>query len=652
MSTTKSPRLQDKRRRGDDSRSTSQLRTRLRRFSVLQGELAENRQQVLIDRQRLVSAAKRSQKQRNTAKNGEARLMDTFRKYYIGIGNSIPEDLTLAYTKVEEYRNALVAAEIDLAENEQELELAEWKLTEQEEDLYQRDIEELLSDSTLDILDDSTQVSAPAHDLSKNTIEPSPGIQYQVDVQAYRQLKKQFNGLRKGNMAMIDHASNSAKEDAAILQAHVGTADFEQLFSDTLGQMIRSETKLQRSKAQLAHQQHIHIVKYQARSEPSRLNFTRHSSVGISRQAQSEEVLQHPRMSKSHMSYVDEWLLNCLEMNAVNRLCYMAIVQGVVVVQGQPSNHWEESALQFWLSDMSPAMTIWDLEASVVDRPGSDPWAVPEVISLVGTQNKEGFKIHSSNEFGSVWSEAFWPEPTFTPPVGPALRIPLFVIEDLDLPDSERPIECTEVPEKEVSIDGRRDAPTSLKIPAWTVTAPDDDHEIDAEMTASLTQLRVDESLAPRCDSPQSSLEQQQQHTDSKIRDLHGVESVSEATRAHLQAATTTRPASTCYTRHFETGDMAPYSTWRWSPDLHLHRRKGSGADDEVIEADWRELHSVELRRALSDEVLSSAFYERDEKYVKLPSQIAHSILHQRTLCTAKRLLLDEIMDYMLISRT
>ncbi|KAH8727745.1 hypothetical protein GQ44DRAFT_69636 [Phaeosphaeriaceae sp. PMI808] len=327
-----------------------QLHKGIKDLSIQQEQLSEDRKEVLICRERLVSTAKKVRKGRHRTLDSEARLMDALRVYFNSPGQPPPEELTLAYSQVEEARNNLALLEDEYDEIEQELEILEWTLLEKEDDLYQRDLMQLLPDEDSEEQDGNEEQNAQ---LDKFT--PSPSVQYRVAILQHRKLMTRFNGFRKKNMDSIIEDSKVEIDDNYALCEPNGISDFEEGFSNTLNEMIDCEVKVQLLKAQLVPQKTAFTLTRQIRSEPG--DFANHPdrTMQIPARARSDGGLQRPTKSVENASLVEVWLLDCLEKNVTERLLYMGILQkelGFIDEACLEFGYWKERIAEMWPFDM------------------------------------------------------------------------------------------------------------------------------------------------------------------------------------------------------------------------------------------------------------------------------------------------------------
>ncbi|KAF2823154.1 hypothetical protein CC86DRAFT_76668 [Ophiobolus disseminans] len=606
MSTLRLPVVQEAtafsptKKNGGDSGILSQLQTELRMLSTLQEQLSEQRQQVLIDRQRLVSSTKRIQKLRDKAADAEVRLMDTLRRVHNDVDSSTPTELTLVYAEVEERRNDLVAMETRHVGIEQELEVSEWSLTEKEEDLYQRDIENLLSGDYWNIHEESVGETSPEKDFTKVSLEPSAGVQYQVDMLAYRRVRRHFNDLRKGNIDMTDHTSKSAMKDASLPHDHAHVSDIERLFGDALGHMIRLEVKLQSLKLNLFFDERAHNLLYRAHSDPGRDIVSHYEGAYMPRQARSEGGDPRLKETTLHTSNIEGWLFHCLEMNIINKMCYMAIIEHKMMNRAQQRRTFddlEESAFEAWMHDTSEVIPYRETKLSVIDSFFDKPQEDLQILNSAKQQSGNTSPKHVRRNPESVWSGDLGLDLILSPPVEPSLQVPLFSIEDLDLGDSSGS-HHTLGHEEDSSLHGRPHVAQDQLVPEWTVTAPDEEHKPDAQAIVGSNQLETGGPFPPRCDSVHNSGLDRELRIDRASADAPDAPTVAKASDLDLcpfpalDQSTATQPTE--LPKLPETSGVARYTPWTWSPDLRLLFQNGFGVDDEIIEATWQQFTKLD----------------------------------------------------------
>jgi hypothetical protein len=122
------------------------LQKRLDDLASQQGKLVENREQLLVDREAASMAQKRIREQRARSADTEIAFLNILRKHFNKLGRPLPEDLLLAYDEVEKHHLRLRLLEEDNLQAVEDLGSAEWNFIELETELYQYQLEQLLSE--------------------------------------------------------------------------------------------------------------------------------------------------------------------------------------------------------------------------------------------------------------------------------------------------------------------------------------------------------------------------------------------------------------------------------------------------------------------------------------------------------------------------
>jgi hypothetical protein len=127
----------------------SLIRQYLGEMSNTQALLSSTRKELLIERERVKTAAGEVRQKRVNAGNAEARFMNHVREFVNNHLEQLPSTLLEAYDKVRETRDGLGEAEADYLQDEEDLTGAEWMFMNRENRFYQFDINSILSSPQL-----------------------------------------------------------------------------------------------------------------------------------------------------------------------------------------------------------------------------------------------------------------------------------------------------------------------------------------------------------------------------------------------------------------------------------------------------------------------------------------------------------------------
>ncbi|KAH7378347.1 hypothetical protein BKA66DRAFT_467101 [Pyrenochaeta sp. MPI-SDFR-AT-0127] len=332
-----------------------QIQRTLEALSSQQEELAGIRERVLVDREIALSNRKRIREQLIRAGDAEAELMNAFRKLYNGPDISIPADLASAYSAAEEERNKLGYLEDNYLRSEQDLGVSEWNLMELENDLYQYDLQQLISKEILETL------LAPKKNMKKksasdlNSMPPSLAIQYQVATARHDRLLKQFNSLRRvkaGSIDIFDRGDTSRETGSAISEDDEYISG--QFFSEVLSQITDCEVELQHLKAELKPEWSMETLRVQHLSEPTFRKEQDHVSVMSSARARSVSGASTFTDDLPVQNRIKNWLLDCLKKSAIEKTQYLNILGHNFNTPGDLElnfDDWNDRVTHFWPSD-------------------------------------------------------------------------------------------------------------------------------------------------------------------------------------------------------------------------------------------------------------------------------------------------------------
>jgi chromosome segregation ATPase len=124
----------------------ARLQRRLGDLSSQQEKLEEIREQLLIDREATALGRKAIGQQRYRTADSEIAFLDALRKHFSDLGRPLPDDLLLAYEKVEKHHLQLRHLENEHLQIEESLGTAEWDFIDMEREFYHYRLTELLSE--------------------------------------------------------------------------------------------------------------------------------------------------------------------------------------------------------------------------------------------------------------------------------------------------------------------------------------------------------------------------------------------------------------------------------------------------------------------------------------------------------------------------
>jgi hypothetical protein len=357
----------------------SRLQEEFDSLSILQEEVAESRLQVLIDRQSLTSSTKRLRRHRDLTSNAAARLMDAFRTHFIGSEQAIPDYLTLAYSEVEKHQNDLIDAEDTHAEIVQALELSEWTLTEKEEDLYQRDLRQILQEVNAIVSDQALgMVKQEESSRTRTNFPPSTGIRYQVDMLELRRLTRKIHNVSRNHANADDFGLEMVKEDVYDIEESYVDLAAEQESEQILEQIIDYKVMVQQSKASLQSSDCTGIVRLKAVSEPD-LGTPAFVGSPLGQRRHSDGGPRYTGIVAPDVVPVGEWLLNCLMENAAEKMHYMALLQRKISSLDRLNfDDWEERVIRSWDSDLHSYDMMLFPKESFISSAASDCPKIPE----------------------------------------------------------------------------------------------------------------------------------------------------------------------------------------------------------------------------------------------------------------------------------
>lgn len=293
------------------------LRTKLRELSNQQEELAESRERMLIDRQKLAQGWKHVREQRNQTANAEVMLMNLMRQHYNSISLPFPTDLDVAYSAVDEARTTLGLLETETTDAEESLGAEEWELMELENDLYRYDLIQLLSDEAQDEVLFMQLASTKTATDAEDPMPPSAAIQYQVLEVEHQRLLDCFKELQ-GAIASLFKATTLDIDEADL--ADLDTSKAATSFDDILTQLAACEVRMQHLKGRhvLPADTQTLIRRRFSEPVPDIDNFSATSRPASCAYTEGDD--SHLQEAIPIIERIREWLLDCLKQNPLERM--------------------------------------------------------------------------------------------------------------------------------------------------------------------------------------------------------------------------------------------------------------------------------------------------------------------------------------------
>lgn len=343
----------------------SEIQRRLDEASLVQEDLREQRQKLLIQREKIRSASNQLRAQRVKTGDAEATFMTALRQFFTERREDFPPKLNDAYGHVEAARDELGAMEEDYLQAESTLSGLEWTFTGKESDVYQFDFHELFASLNSP---PPAEPSAIASDVHGN---------YEMAKAELRDSQEQFKYLREEQSKHINlHNLPGVRDPEAVYAStaslHVSS---QSEYFQVLDRIMASEVKVQKLK-QLPPDQ-ISMLVDRRMSDPvySRTHapnpFEEHA------RARTESAVQALSNDPYTQRKIEEWVLDCLSNNPIQRKIYIEpenMVGGQqppddsrIDQQGRYSEHVDEvvdNAIGF-----SPASSkSWDSFMEYVNR--------------------------------------------------------------------------------------------------------------------------------------------------------------------------------------------------------------------------------------------------------------------------------------------
>lgn len=468
----------------------SHVRNSLENLSVQQTELADDRQQLLVDRQRIISSVRSVRTRREHVQDAEVQLINVFRKLYTSQDRSLQDDLVSAYSELEKKRDDLIGEEDRYTDIIHELELSEWALMEKEEDLYQRDIQHLLWGKSSDVPQEAAEVVAQSDELSTCSLSTSPEAMYQMALVDHRSTLRQLYDLTKRYIHEIDIKDLMLRMDGERSPGgYLGQKGLAKKVMALIDLMAESELKLVGSKAEISAQ--IEAYDTKAYTESSTLEGQLQHK-GLHRQQRSSEIsLQNADTSRLLESSVNEWILRCLMANINHKLQFMAILTDEMRLPGQTSTerkYFDQTVTQDRSFDLYSTASLPHTRSS----------------STTSLFSQRSFHISSDQTPALVLAKAFYSKLTSASHLQDTLNIPTFQVVSNSSSGNRSLRSMSEIESAGMKQDNLPGL-DRFRFPALNVTAPMEEANCATAIAPDIGHLSATNACNPRCDSAQES---------------------------------------------------------------------------------------------------------------------------------------------------
>lgn len=396
----------------------SLIRQYLGEMSNTQTLLSSTRKELLIERERVKTAAGEVRQKRVNAGNAEARFMNHVREFVNNHLEQLPSTLLEAYDKVRETRDGLGEAEADYLQDEEDLTGAEWMFMNRENRFYQFDINRILSSPQLNNpafpqgQPSETVSKPPIHDLPPcpvGSLSPSqvsklppppppphiwtsslplmPHVSMSASllapigrehpaVEELKTLRREFGKLSQRESYDFEWAGENeaflAEEDKVREdQLTASTSDNR----DVLLDIFDPEAKAQETKMKeldLALNESIPTRRY---SDSTHLFSSGSSLSAPMRRTQTERATPFNRCSPAIGNKIREWSLTQLKQSAVQKRLYLNALEDNGI-DSSAEVDWKVRATRFWsrdsLSEIRDSSELYSASISKVSyEPGS-----------------------------------------------------------------------------------------------------------------------------------------------------------------------------------------------------------------------------------------------------------------------------------------
>lgn len=343
--------------------------TKLHDITLAQEDLSRARQDLLVERSKTRSAAEEVRFQRMVTGNMEGQFLSMLRGFYNSNSKKFPPAIEETYGRVKEERDRLGTIEDDYFNIERTLGGSEWRFMQKEMMLYQWQLPDLLAQlnaksarhATNSLLrpppppdpvllgDGVVLVHDPPppppplspHPVATRELREPPGTtsllpsypskpeieaqkidnDYRMAVAELDSLRREFESLRPQQAELLDLESGLRKPHLNASFIRVRSQELFERYSDLLMKLSACEVRVQS----------LRQMRIEIPDISSNIN---------------------GRMS-------DEWMLDCVKINAMERKLYANIREenGIPISQG---NSLDESAEQYWFSQKNDSSSSTD----------------------------------------------------------------------------------------------------------------------------------------------------------------------------------------------------------------------------------------------------------------------------------------------------
>lgn len=405
------------------------LRQQLDAFSKQQRQLANAREKLFMQRERLRSYGKILRAQREKTGSAEEAFMNEVRRYWNEQSGqtSLPPPIQESYQLVQQERDQLGVAEDDWIQAERKFGGAEWEFIEKETTFYEHDIKAQFSDSFFESLVDKlrpppqqpTHLPEPAFALSTSGYQDK----YESELSRLQELRKEFNSMRKPQARYIDERRSHKLRQLPLSLLPKQDPVFIRRYEDLLTEIADSEVKVQQLKQKMMQTDNLAHVMKRRTSEPLTPGQQKYSLTSL-RRVQTEgglsDLLDNFSDTKGR---IREWLLDYLKNNAVEKRQYREILRYF----GAPDleeDHWQDS----WDKDLSENYELDSFPRQSLSHPTSDRVDSTEQIDtddLPTLQHKTKFQMDFEDNFNyaPVPVPPVYFAPIHPPPFPPPIEI-------------------------------------------------------------------------------------------------------------------------------------------------------------------------------------------------------------------------------------
>jgi hypothetical protein len=363
---------------------------RLNDLSKAQQKLAVSRKQLLVRKEAVRISSTELDSKQLEARNTEANFMNVVREFYHEHMDLLPPPLSELYGRMEILRSEIGELQEDHAQSERVLVGTEWAFMDQEEEVYQFQIEEIMEilvglESRLEIEIAAKTTSPP---LPPQPPPPPPNaidiaVKHQTHVSSFlatplssssppsetadsensgrrtldlvtaklSSLRKKFDMLRfdrtrgSDTIDILEHVEESRAQDQS-------DGSTKQEYSEVLEQIMAYQVELQRLKEK---QLRVHLLCAATQSRNSEPDLRHPHLLGHKNQwtrACTESAIPFLLEDTSTKSRIRIWLLDHLRENPLQKALYRNIFESYVTKEEVGDyEHLTEKAEDFWDHD-------------------------------------------------------------------------------------------------------------------------------------------------------------------------------------------------------------------------------------------------------------------------------------------------------------